>query len=144
MSSAWYPDEAHGTISIVGASDSTLRRVLIACWRIIGLSVMVIMVVAAVSLYGFKHEAQDRRAHIADLRVDIAEEREKIALAEAEWTTLNDPARIQALAEQFLELEPMAPDQTIAMSEVPMRPQPEGPASISELIETHLLPRLSE
>ena len=144
MSTAWYPDEAHGTINIVGASDSRLRRVLIAGWRVIGLSVMVVMVVAAVGLYGFKHEAQDRRERIAHLRVDIAQEREWIALAEAEWTTLNDPARIQALAEQFLDLEPMAPDQTVAVSDIPMRPQLKGPASIAELIENHLLPRLSE
>jgi hypothetical protein len=144
MNTAWYPDEAHGTISIVTATESRLRKALMACWRIIGLSIMVVMVIAAVGLYGFKHEAQERRAHIADLRISIADERERIALAEAEWTALNDPARIQALAEQFLDLAPMAPDQIIALSEVPMRPQPEGPASITELIETHMLPRLSE
>jgi hypothetical protein len=144
MSAAWYPDEAHGTISIVGPQPSRLSRVLIACWRIIALSVMIIMVVAALGLYGFKHEAQERRDHISELRSGIMQERERITLAEAEWTALNDPARIQALAEQFLELEPMKPDQTITLADVPMRPEPEGPASIAELIEDHLLPTLSE
>jgi hypothetical protein len=144
MSSAWYPDEEHGTISIGGGGPSRLSRVLLACWRIIGLAVMITMVAAAIGLYGFKHEAQERRDQISQLRSAIVEERARITLAEAEWTALNDPARIQALAEQFLDLGPMKPDQMISLADVPMRPEPKGPASIAELIEDHLLPSLSE
>ncbi|MCB1472132.1 MAG: hypothetical protein KDJ68_04415 [Rhodobiaceae bacterium] len=103
--------------------------------RMAGLVGIIAMVVSAVGLYQFKHEAQERRANIARLRADIASERVAIDLLQAEWTFLNRPERIQALAERFLNLQPATMKQIISLEDIAIREDP-APTSIEELLKT--------
>ena len=105
-------------------------------WQVFGFAVMVAMIAAAVGLYGFKNEARERETHIAELRKSIAAERELLSLVEAEWSALNDPGRIQMLAQHFLELRPLGPSQRVSIAQLPLRPEPPRAQSIEELLET--------
>lgn len=91
------------------------------------------MVVSAIGLYQFKHEAQERRANIARLKSAIDEERAAIDLLQAEWTYLNRPGRIQALAERFLNLQPFTMDQMISLEDIAIREDP-APTSIEDIL----------
>ena len=92
------------------------------------------MVISAVGLFQFKHEAQERRANISRLRTAIAEERASIDLLQAEWTYLNRPERIQALAERFLNLQPFTMDRVIEAGDIAIREDP-APTSIEDILK---------
>lgn len=101
--------------------------------RVVGLFACMAMVVSAIGLYQFKHEAQERRANIARLKSAIDEERAAIDLLQAEWTYLNRPGRIQALAERFLNLQPFTMDQMISLEDIAIREDP-APTSIEDIL----------
>jgi cell division protein FtsL len=102
--------------------------------RMAGLVATVAMVVSAVGLYQFKHEAQDRRSNIARLRTEIAAQRTAVDLLQAELTFLNRPERIQALAERFLNLQPATMEQVVAVGDIAIREDP-APSSIEDLLK---------
>jgi hypothetical protein len=90
--------------------------------RITSLVIVLLMVGAAIGLYRFKEQAADRAAEIQSLRIQIAEERERISLLEAEWTYLNQPDRIQELSKRHLDLQRMQAGQIGTVDALPMRP----------------------
>ena len=122
-----------------GGHRPTVSGLVRGAWRRLGVLSMVgvlacmAAVVTAVGLYQFKHEAQERRERIAVLRADIASERAAIDLLYAEWTFLNRPERIQALAERFLNLKPFTMEQVIAVDALAIRPQPK-PMTIEDIL----------
>lgn len=81
-----------------------------------------LMLVAAAALYRFKDEAAAVDAHIDGLRTEIARERETINVLRAEWNYLNEPSRIQNLAERYLDLEQLEVEQLAKAADLPMRP----------------------
>lgn len=103
--------------------------------RIVSVVAVGASLAAAIGLYGFKHEAQMRRAHIDALGASIAAERDRIAVLEAEWSALNDPGRIQSLADRFLSLQPLDTRQTGSLAEIPIRPAPEPDPAETMTIE---------
>ena len=58
---------------------------------------------------------------VAKLGVEIRHERERIASLRAEWAKLDNPARIQALAQRFLALKPLDPAQIEGLDHLPER-----------------------
>ena len=65
---------------------------------------------------------------LADLRQEIADEREAIAVLEAEWAYLNRPDRLKALVAANaaeLGLEELTPDRFGEASMVAFPPEPE-------------------
>jgi hypothetical protein len=64
--------------------------------------------------------------------------REQTRVAHAEWTLLNDPQRLQVLADQFLRLKNVAPGQFTSMAELDSRlpavsvpdPAPQDPLAV--------------
>lgn len=54
------------------------------------------------------HNAESR---LKKLQSSIDEERESIRVLEAEWQFLNNPERLETLAEQYLEVVPPVPNQ---------------------------------
>ena len=61
----------------------------------------------------------------------IVAERESIRVLEAEWSHLNDPARLGAMAARLLGMEPVAPGQLTSMAELPQR-VPDAPDGTDE------------
>ena len=72
-------------------------------------------------LYQAKHRVQvlDRQIEQTVQATDTM--REQTRVLHAEWTLLNDPERLQALAEQFLTLKTVAPSQFTSMADLDSR-----------------------
>lgn len=87
-------------------------------------------------LYQSKHRVQvlDREIEQTVHATDTL--REQTRVLHAEWTLLNDPQRLQALAEQFLALKTVAPGQFTSMADLenrlpPVRaPEPPAPEPV--------------
>ncbi|MEO1198948.1 MAG: hypothetical protein AAFX39_06900 [Pseudomonadota bacterium] len=95
--------------------------------RILTGLVLIIVVAAAAILYAQKHDATLARERIADLRHDIAGLNAELDILRAEWTALDTPDRIQALADRFLVLQPAKPEQIVKIADLPIRPVFEPP-----------------
>jgi len=72
-------------------------------------------------VYQSKHRVQliDREIEKTVHATDAL--REQTRVAHADWTLLNDPQRLQALADQFLNLKNVAPGQFTSMAELDSR-----------------------
>lgn len=92
------------------------------------LSAAVIVVVSATWAYRVNYATQEAMGRVADLRQEIAHEREAIAVLDAEWAYLNRPDRLKALVaanEAALQLKELTPDQFGEASMVPFPPEPD-------------------
>jgi cell division protein FtsL len=98
--------------------------------RFVHLIVVAALVVAAVNVYTIKYESAVRAEQVAKLATEIKRERERIAALRAEWATLDNPARIQALVHRHLALKMLDPAQIERLDRLPERPPaPLGPQS---------------
>lgn len=82
---------------------------------------LVLTVIAlSVGLYDIKYraEAADRRAKQIDR--EIAEEQEGIRILRAEWSYLNQPQRLQELAQRYTPLETLKAAQIGSFNDIPM------------------------
>ncbi|MBV9968592.1 MAG: hypothetical protein JO228_01305, partial [Xanthobacteraceae bacterium] len=76
-----------------------------------------------------KFESAIQAERVAKLGAEIRRERDRIAALRAEWAQLDNPARIQALAQRHLALKPIDPAQIEPLDHLPERPAPEPAAS---------------
>jgi hypothetical protein len=91
------------------------------------LSAAVLVVVCATWAYRVNYATQEAMDRVADLRQQIAAEREAIAVQNAEWAYLNRPDRLQALVERnkgSLGLAELTPEQFGTARDVAFPPQP--------------------
>ncbi len=94
------------------------------------LSAAVLVVVCATWAYRVNYATQEAADRVADLRQEIAGEREAIAVLNAEWAYLNRPDRLRALVAANtagLGLAELTPDQFVDVS---MVAYPAGPEDI--------------
>src|SRR3546814_7686636 len=82
-----------------------MRRFVILCWLVAGS-------VTALILFQIKQEVRVLEEQVADTRRTILEDQEAVHVLEAEWSYLNSPARIGALAERHLDLAPRSEEHT--------------------------------
>lgn len=69
--------------------------------------------------YWISHQVETLQKRYASIQSDIFEEQENIHVLQAEWSYLNNPARIEKLAKQYLHLAPIKPMQMAGIDEVP-------------------------
>ena len=62
-----------------------------------------------VGLYFIKHEVKEQEARLAELNEEIQSNQEAMHVLKAEWSYLNDPARLRALSEKHLAMKVMGP-----------------------------------
>jgi hypothetical protein len=110
-------------------------------------------------LYQVKQRAFALDASLRSTFHDIDVARERTRMLRADWALVNDPERLQALASQYLTLQPMQPSQLLTMDQlaaalpppVPFRDNPApvakpapaatpAPAPASAIDPTHGLP----
>ena len=107
--------------------------------RFLNLCVLALLVAAAAYVYEIKFESTLRGERVAKMRGDIQRERDAIAALRAEWSTLENPARIQGLARRHLRLRPPDSAQFDSLDRLPERPpsivQPRPVDAIAETIE---------
>ena len=90
--------------------------------RFLNLCVLALLIAAAAFVYEIKFEATLRAERVAKMRGDIQRERDAIAALRAEWSTLENPARIQGLARRHLRLRPPDSAQYDSLERLPERP----------------------
>jgi hypothetical protein len=112
--------------------------------RFLNLCVLVLLVLAAAYVYEIKFESTLRAERVAKMRGDVQRERDAIAGLRAEWTTLENPARIQGLARRHLRLRPADATQYNALDQLPEKPpsvvQPPPADAIADKIDLGLNP----
>ena len=102
--------------------------------RLLHLTVVAALIVAAAYVYKIKFESTVRAAEVARLAAEIKRQRDAIAALKAEWVQLDNPARIQGLADRHLPLRMLDPAQIDRLDRLPERPAPQGDA-IAAMIE---------
>jgi hypothetical protein len=84
-----------------------------------------LMISAAAWTFKVKYEAETLEGAVVARDRKAQLERETISLLEADWSLLNQPDRLQRLADAFkddLALEPLKPEQIVEPDELPIRP----------------------
>ena len=103
--------------------------------RFVHLIVMAALVAAAVDVYKIKFESTVQAERVAKLAAEIRRERDAIAALRAEWAQLDNPARIQALAQRHLALKMLDPAQIEQLDRLPERPPAPPPDAIASIID---------
>jgi cell division protein FtsL len=98
--------------------------------------------VLGVGLFFVKHEVRDQEARLAELNRDILRNQEEIHVLKAEWSYLNDPARLRQLSEKFLSMRVMSPSQITSLS--PARREPTATAALAAPKTAPLQPAKTE
>jgi hypothetical protein len=90
--------------------------------RILHIGVLAALVLAAADVYKIKFDSTLQGERVAKLRGEIRRERDAVAALRAEWTALDSPQRIQALALRHLPLKPVDVTQFDNLDPLPDRP----------------------
>lgn len=81
-----------------------------------------LLITAVGYVYSIKYDTVYYTEQIAKLQAQIRQEHEYIALAQAEWQYLNNPARIEDFAQRHLNLAPLTVHQIVRFPDLPKRP----------------------
>jgi hypothetical protein len=93
--------------------------------RIAGLLFLGAAAAAALFLFVLKYEVQALEDELARVQGDVLRHQEALHILEAEWSYLNQPARIADLTSRHLELQPLPADRFVMLDEIPERPEGE-------------------
>lgn len=102
--------------------------------RFLHILVIATLVAAAAGVYRIKFEATMQAETLARLRNEIRRERDAVATLRAQWARLDNPARIQGLAERHLPLKPLDAAQIGAIESIPERPPQVDESAIEDPI----------
>lgn len=102
--------------------------------RLLNMCVIVALVAAAAYVYQIKFGSTLQAERVAKLRMEIRREHDAIAALRAEWSRLDNPARIQDLAKRHLALKPIDPRQFDRLDQLPDRPPDLVPPDASDPI----------
>ncbi len=115
--------------------------------RLLNICVIVALVVAAVYVYRIKFESTRKAEQVARLRLDIRREHDAVADLRAQWSKLDNPIRIQELAQRHLSLRMVDSHQFDQLDHLPERPPdlvpPDSPDPIGNLLESRETPTAS-
>ena len=92
--------------------------------RLLHVFVIGFLILAASFVYKIKFDSTLQAEKVARLRGELRQERDAIAALRAQWARLDNPARLQMLAQRYLPLRPIDPRQFDDFSRLPERPQP--------------------
>jgi hypothetical protein len=96
--------------------------------RLLNILVIGVLILAASFVYKIKFDSTLQAETVAKLGGELRHERDAIALLRAEWTKLDTPARLEALAKRHLALRPVEPTQFDNFEHLPERPPKPEPA----------------
>ena len=96
--------------------------------RIVNLVAVMAVILTSFAAYRVKYEAGSDAKNVAALRTEIAAEQDAVAVLKAEWSHLNQPMRLQALASRYLELKPIDVHQIATLQDLPQRPSEPDPS----------------
>lgn len=77
--------------------------------------------IAALGLYRVKYEVQHLEKRLGLEYQSILKQQEALHILKAEWSYLNQPARIADLASRHLNLQPLSADKVVQLDYLPLR-----------------------
>lgn len=83
-----------------------------------------LMTVAATLTYQIKHHAERTQEEVRRLQAEVRLEEQTIDLLKADWSLLDQPARLERLITRFedqMQLETIEPDQIATLDELPAK-----------------------
>jgi cell division protein FtsL len=90
--------------------------------RLLNLCVIGALVLAAAYVYKIKFESTRQAERVAKLRMEIRREHDAIASLRAQWSKLDNPLRIEELAQRHLKLQQVDARQFDRLEQLPERP----------------------
>lgn len=88
-------------------------------WSILGIAVVI-------GLFVVKHRVQSLEDRLHALNAEIIADRDATQVLQAEWSYLNQPARLETLSRRLLGMEPPEADQTVTLDELLRKALPEA------------------
>jgi hypothetical protein len=85
--------------------------------------------IAGYAMYHLKYEVIALEDELAARNSEILTYQEGLHVLRAEWAYLNEPSRLQQLAERYLDLRPLTPADEVEVSALLVRGGPESPAA---------------
>lgn len=83
--------------------------------RLINLALVACLIMLIGVLYHVRYSAEGEARAVRKLERNIAVERDRQRTLRAEWSSLNDPRRLQILSRQYLDLDTVRATQIIDM-----------------------------
>jgi hypothetical protein len=90
--------------------------------RITTLVWIALLVVAGGTVMRVSYQVRHVEKHLADVGRATQQEQMAIRILGAEWDTLNDPQRIDALSKRYLSLESTPIRRVVALDDIPLKP----------------------
>ena len=87
--------------------------------RILNILAIAALIGSAITAYTIKYETILHAETIVKLQHEIKLEQDQIGTLRAEWAHVTRPERIQALADRFLDLQPVALNQIVRAEVLP-------------------------
>jgi cell division protein FtsL len=85
---------------------------------------LALAVVAGIGLFHVSYRVQSLEDELTQVNRQILRERETIHVLRAEWSYLNEPARLAELTHRHLTLAPLAAGQMVRIEDLPLRLPP--------------------
>lgn len=82
---------------------------------------LLLAVICGTVLFHTSQSVQEGQAEIAALKRQIGAEEEALKILRAEWSYLNQPARLEKLAAEHLDLAPLKGSQFATLQDIPAR-----------------------
>jgi cell division protein FtsB len=97
--------------------------------RFVNAAAVAALLLVCFGLYNGVHRVKAQEQALVKLKSQLAQEAEAIRVLKAEWSYLNQPERLQALARRHLALAPTGASQITVLASLPLRPPPLSGAS---------------
>ncbi|MBL8783110.1 MAG: hypothetical protein JNL06_19400 [Alphaproteobacteria bacterium] len=89
--------------------------------RAVSIISVALLVLVSFELYNGVHRVKAQEQALVSMSAQIAREAEQIRVLKAEWSYLNQPDRLQALARRHLALAPTGASQIVVLTSLPIR-----------------------
>lgn len=83
---------------------------------------MVLAISAGIGLFVLKYDVKSMEEELARINQQTLGNLEAVHVLKAEWSYLNQPARLEDLGRRLLSLEAIDPEQTASIADIPLRP----------------------
>jgi cell division protein FtsL len=93
---------------------------------IISILVVILAIGVGTGLFVVKHEVKVLEKELISLNNDIKNDQKSIHVLNAEWSHLNNPARLRRLSSKYLGLKPIKPSQITGVAAIPFDARKNG------------------
>ena len=101
--------------------------------RFVNAAAVALLMLVCFGLYNGVHRVKAQEQALGKLKGQFAQEAEAIRVLKAEWSYLNQPERLQALARRHLALAPTGASQITVLASLPLKaPGMNGQAPVVE------------